>query len=80
MTDKTVTEFAEAEAAKTQDAIKDLERIEEEVMAEAEASVDDFDAMKDEGKAAAAAETAFTFDNAEIETEMLEGELEEDAQ
>ncbi len=49
-------------------------------MAEAEASVDDFDAMKDEGKAAAAAETAFTFDNAEIETEMLEGELEEDAQ
>lgn len=79
MTDKTVAEMAESEAAKTEDAIKDLERIEEEVMAEAEASVEDYDAMKDEGKAAEAAETAFDFDAAEIQSEMLEGELAEDA-
>lgn len=77
--DKTISEFAASEAAKTQDAIKDLERIEQEVVAEAEASVDDFDAMDKEGAAAAAAATAFDFDQAEIQTEMLEGELEEDA-
>ncbi|MCI8469512.1 MAG: BAG1 BAG family molecular chaperone regulator 1 [Eggerthellaceae bacterium] len=77
--DKTIEEFAASEAAKTQDAIKDLERIEEEVVAEAEASVDDYDEMAQEGAAAAAADTAFEFDQAEIQTEMLEGELEEDA-
>ena len=77
--DKTISEFAASEAAKTQDAIKDLERIEQEVVAEAEASVDDFDAMSKEGAAAAAAATAFDFEQAEIKTEMLEGELEEDA-
>ena len=77
--DKTITEFAASEAAKTQDAIKDLERIEQEVVAEAEASVDDFDAMSKEGAATAAAATAFDFEQAEIQTEMLEGELEEDA-
>ena len=54
MNDKTISEFAASEAAKTEDAIKDLERIEEEVIAEAEASVDDYDAMAHEGAAAAA--------------------------
>ncbi len=34
-------EFTTAEAAKAQDAAKDLERIEQEVVAEAEASVED---------------------------------------
>ena len=75
MNDKTISEFAASEAAKTEDAIKDLERIEEEVIAEAEASVDDYDAMAHKGAAAAAAETAFDFDQAEINTEMLAGEL-----
>lgn len=79
MNDKTISEFAASEAAKTEDAIKDLERIEEEVIAEAEASVDDYDAMAHEDAAAAAAETAFDFDQAEINTEMLAGELAEDA-
>ena len=79
MNDKTISEFAASEAAKTEDAIKDLERIEEEVIAEAEASVDDYDAMAHEGAAAAAAETAFDFDQAEINTEMLAGELAEAA-
>lgn len=54
-----------AEAAKAADAEKDLERIEQEVVAEAEASVEDFDAMGDEQAAAEAAETAFTFEQAQ---------------
>ena len=57
--------------AKTQDALKDLERIEQEVVAEAEASVEDFDKMGDEGAAAAAAETAFEFEAAQGATESL---------
>lgn len=44
-----------------EDARKDLERIEEEVAAEATAAAEDFDAMGDEQKAAEAAETAATF-------------------
>lgn len=60
-----------SEDAKTQDALKDLERIEQEVVAEAQASVDDFDAMGDEGAAAAAAETAFEFEQAESATAAL---------
>ena len=58
-------EFTTAEAAKAQDAAKDLERIEQEVVAEAEASVVDFDAMGDEQAAAEAAETAFEFEQAQ---------------
>ena len=57
--------------AKTADAMKDLERIEQEVVAEAEASVQDFDAMGDEGAAAAAAETAFEFEDAQSATAGL---------
>lgn len=53
------------ENAKMQDAEKDLERIEQEVVAEATASVEDFDAMGDEQAAAEAAETAFTFEEAQ---------------
>lgn len=47
-----------------EDARKDLERIEQEAAFEAEASVEDFDAMGDEQAAAEAAETAFTFEEA----------------
>ena len=43
---------------KDQDVRKDLERIEQEAVAEAEASVEDFDAMGDEQAAAEAAVTA----------------------
>lgn len=53
------------EDAKMQDAEKDLERIEQEAVAEATASVEDFDAMGDEQAAAEAAETAFTFEEAQ---------------
>lgn len=55
----------DVEDAKMQDAEKDLEHIEREVVAEATASVEDFDAMGDEQKAAEAAETAFTFEQAQ---------------
>lgn len=58
-------DFKASEAAKDADAKKDLERIEQEAMAEAEASVADFDAMGDEQAAAEAAETAFTFEEAQ---------------
>lgn len=54
-----------ANEAKAQDAVKDLERIEQETVAEAEASVADFDAMGDEQAAAEAAETAFEFEQAQ---------------
>ena len=53
------------ENAKMQDAEKDLERIEQEVVAEVTASGEDFDAMGDEQAAAEAAETAFTFEEAQ---------------
>ena len=62
---------AMSEQAKTEDALKDLERIEQETVAEAEASVGDFDAMGDEGAAAAAAETAFEFEEAQGATAGL---------
>lgn len=59
--------FATAEAAKMEDAAKDLERIEQEVVAEAEASVEDFDALGNAQAAAEAAETAFTFEEAQMQ-------------
>ncbi len=61
----------DVEDAKMQDAIADLEKIEREVVAEATASTEDFDAMGDEQKAAEAAETAFEFESAEGETAAL---------
>ena len=42
----------------------DLEKLEYDIRAEAETAVEDFDAMGDEGAAAAAAETAGEFDEA----------------
>ena len=53
------------EAGKAAAAQADLDRIEQEAMAEAEASVEDFDAMGDEQAAAEAAETAFDFEQAQ---------------
>lgn len=49
-----------------EDARKDLERIEQETVAEAQASVEDFDALGDEQRAAEAAETAFVFEEASL--------------
>lgn len=66
-----MTAFDMAEDAKTQDALKDLERIEQEVVAEATASVEDFDAMGAIGDAAEAAETAQIFEDAQAATEAL---------
>ncbi|WP_251178355.1 hypothetical protein [Adlercreutzia agrestimuris] len=57
-------------------AADDLRRIEQEVVAEAEASVDDFDAMKDEQKAADAAEAAYTFEAAQGISMDIEAESE----
>ena len=45
-------------------ALADLEKLEYDIRAEAETAVEDFDAMGDEGAAAAAAETAGEFDEA----------------
>lgn len=58
-------EFERTAAGKAQAAQVDLDRIEQEVMAEAEASVEDFDAMGNEQAAAEAAETVFEFDQAQ---------------
>ena len=58
-------EFEATAAGKAQAAADDLRRIEQEVVAEAEASVADYDAMGDETAAVAAAETAFDFDEAQ---------------
>lgn len=60
-----MAEFERTEAGKAEAAQADLNRIEQEAMAEAEASVEDFDAMGDEQAAAEAAETVFTFDEAQ---------------
>ena len=51
--DTLMKEFVDTEAAKTEDAVKDLERIEEEVVAEATMSTEFDDAL---GKEQAAAE------------------------
>ena len=61
--DTLMKEFVETEAAKTEDAVADLERIEEEVAAEATSSVEFEDALGNEQ-----AETAFEFDQAKIGT------------
>lgn len=56
--------FKAQEAGRAEAAAEDLRRIEQEVTAEAEASVEDFDAMGKEQDAAFAAETAQTFEEA----------------
>lgn len=58
-------EFKKEEAGKMAAAQDDLNRIEQETMAEAEASVEDFDAMGNEQAAAEAAETVFEFEQAQ---------------
>lgn len=63
--DTLMKEFVDTEAAKTEDAVKDLERIEEEVVAEATMSTEFDDALGKEQAAAEAAETAFQFEQAE---------------
>ena len=70
MTDKVtlMKEFVDSEAAKNEDAVADLERIEEEVAAEATSSAEFEDALGNEQAAAEAAETAFEFDQAKIGT------------
>lgn len=60
-----VDEHMLQEEAKDEDAREDLKHIEREAMAEAEASVESYDAMGDEADAVAAAETAFEFDEAQ---------------
>ena len=67
MTDKDtlMKEFVDSEAAKNEDAVADLERIEEEV---ATSSAEFEDALGNEQAAAEAAETAFEFDQAKIGT------------
>ena len=60
-----IKDFEETNAAKDEAAREDLERIEQETVAEAEASVEDFDAEGKEQDAAFAAETAFEFDEAQ---------------
>jgi vacuolar-type H+-ATPase subunit H len=50
---------------KDADARADIKRIEQEAMAEAEASVEDFDALGDKQAAAEAAETVFDFEEAQ---------------
>lgn len=61
----TTDHLTTSEATKNEDARKDLERIEQEIVAEAEASVEDFDELGDEQSAAEAAETAFVFEEAQ---------------
>lgn len=58
-------QFKKEEAGKEQAAQADLDRIEQEVMAEAGASVEDFDALGNEQAAAEAAETVMEFKEAQ---------------
>mgnify|MGYP000773413894 CR=1 FL=1 len=66
--DTLMKEFVDSEAAKTEDAIADLERIEQEVVAEATSSTEFEDALGDEQAAAEAAETAQAFEDAQAGT------------
>ena len=57
-------------AAKAEDAAKDLERVEQQVVAEATMSTEYDDALGNEQAAAEDAETAFEFEQAEIAAEQ----------
>lgn len=59
-------EFEATKAGKAEAAADDLRRMEQEVVAEAQASVNDYDAMGREQAAAEAAETAFDFKEAQF--------------
>ena len=62
--------FVATEAAKAEDAAKDLERVEQQVVAEATMSTEYDDALGNEQAAAEDAETAFEFEQAEIAAEQ----------
>lgn len=68
---------SQEEARQNKMAADDLRHIEEEVKQEAEASVEDFDDMGDESRSVEAASTAFDFDEAERETELIEDDVDE---
>lgn len=63
--DAMLKEFEAENAAKAADAAADLERVEQEVVAEATMSAEFEDALGDEQAAAEAAETAFEFEDAQ---------------
>lgn len=67
------------ERQKDHDAAEDLKRIEEDVKREAEQYVEAVDGDGNEQASVEAAATAFDFEQAEIETAMLEGEAEENS-
>lgn len=64
----------EAELQEAREAAEDLERIETEVKREAEQYVEAVDGDGNEQASVEAAATAFDFDQAEHETEMIAGE------
>lgn len=63
--DTLMKEFVESEAAKAEDAARDLERVEQQIVAEATMSAEYDDALGNEQAAAEDAETAFEFEEAE---------------
>ena len=67
------------EQQKDHDATEELRRIEEDVKREAEQYVEAVDSDGNEQASVEAAATAFDFEQAEIETAMLEGEAEENS-
>ena len=66
--DTLMEEFVATEAAKAEDAAKDLERVEQQVVATMSTEYDD--ALGNEQAAAEDAETAFEFEQAEIAAEQ----------
>lgn len=72
----TVITDPEEEARQNKMAADDLRHIEEEVKQEAEASVEDFDDEGDEKGSVEAAGTAFDFDEAVRETEVIADDVE----
>lgn len=68
--DTLMEEFVATEAAKNEDAAKDLERVEQQVVAEATMSTEYDDALGNEQAAAEDAETPFEFEQAEIAAEQ----------
>ena len=74
--DKFMDGYAEAEAAEALDAAADLERVEEEIVEEAENAVEVDDAAGDAQAAAEAAETAFDFEEAEKATDAIKHDME----
>ncbi|WP_087881551.1 BAG1 BAG family molecular chaperone regulator 1 [Arabiibacter massiliensis] len=74
---ETVLDDPQAETDEARMAADDLRRIEEEVKQEAEASVEDFDEEGDERRSVEAASAAFDFDQAEVQTEAIEEDVED---